>query len=117
MSVEYTWEITGLKTATLNNTPNVVVQTYWKKIGTDGVHTGTFAGATPFSSDAMPQGTSFVPFEQLTEEIVLNWIKASVVGASEAHVNSVILEDIERSKNPIQEVTPPWGTSSGTTIG
>jgi hypothetical protein len=35
MAVTYNWEVTGLKTTTVANTSDVVVQTYWKKKGTD----------------------------------------------------------------------------------
>lgn len=114
MAVTYTWEVTGLKTTTLNNTSNVVVQTYWKKIGTDGEHTGTFSGATPFSADTMPAGTTFVPFEQLTEETVLSWIQAVVVGDYERHVNDKIQEQIGASSNPVVEATLPWAPAANT---
>jgi len=108
MAITYTWEVTGLKTTTLNNTPNVVVQTYWKKIGTEGEHTGIFSGATPFSANTMPAGTTFVPFEQLTEETVLTWIQAVVVDSYEEHVNGKIQEQIDYKKNPVVEATLPW---------
>jgi hypothetical protein len=114
MTVEYTWQITGLKTSTLNNTPNVVVQTYWKKIGKDGESIGTFVGATPFSADSMPAGTTFIPFEQLTEADVLEWIKAVVVGGYEDHVNAKIQEEIDRQKNPVNDVSLPWSVSETT---
>jgi hypothetical protein len=114
MAVTYTWEVTGIKTTTLNNTPNVVVQTYWKKVGTDGAHTGTFSGATPFSADSMPAGTTFVPFEQLSEADVLNWIKAVVVDDYEKHVNEKIQEQIDGSRNPVVEATLPWAPASDT---
>jgi hypothetical protein len=115
MAVTYTWEVTGLKTTTLNNTPNVVVQTYWKKIGTDGEHTGTFSGATPFSADTMPAGTTFVPFEQLDEATVLSWIQAVVVGSYDEHVNGKIQEQIDILLNPVVDSTLPWATVSNTT--
>ena len=88
-----------------------MVQTYWKKTGTDGEYSGTFSGATPFTADSMPEGTTFIPFNELTEADVLEWIKTTVVGASEAHVNSVIIEEIERSKNPVVEARMPWAPS------
>jgi hypothetical protein len=110
MAVEYTWEVTGLKVTTLNNTPNVVVQTYWKKTGKDGNYTGVFSGATPFSADSMPAGTTFVPFDQLTEADVLAWIQAVVVGSYEEHVNGKILEQIEKDRNPVEDATLPWAT-------
>lgn len=73
MAVTYTWEVTGLKTTTVANTSDVVVQTYWKKKGTDEAgNTGEFSGATPFSANSMPANTSFVPFADLTEADVLS---------------------------------------------
>ena len=109
MAITYRWEVTGIKTTTLNNTPNVVVQTYWKKIGTDeNGNEGTFSGATPFSAATMPAGTTFIPFEQLTEEDVLTWVKAVVVDNYEEHVNEQILKQINDAKNPVVDAILPW---------
>lgn len=115
MAVTYTWEVTGLKTTTINNTPNVVVQTYWKKIGTDGEHTGTFSGATPFSADSMPAGITFVPFDQLDEATVLSWIQAVVVGSYAEHVDEQIQKQIDDKKNPVIDNALPWAPVSNTT--
>lgn len=109
MAITYRWEVTGIKTTTLNNTPNVVVQTYWKKIGTDeSGNEGTFNGATPFSAVTMPAGTTFIPFEQLTEADVLTWVKAVVVDNYEEHVNEQIQKQIDAAKNPVVDATLPW---------
>ena len=35
MAITYTWEITSLKTKTEGSNTDAVVQTYWKKTGTD----------------------------------------------------------------------------------
>lgn len=110
MTITYTWKVTGLKTRTEGNNRNAVVQTYWQKIGTDGTHEGTFSGATPFTSTNMPEGDVFIPFEQLTEEIVLQWIK-DVVSASpsyEAHINEKIQEEIDSKHSPIVDNPMPW---------
>lgn len=114
MAITYTWKVTGLKTTTLNNTPNVVVQTYWEKIGTEDGHTGKFSGATPFSADTMPAGTTFISFEELTEADVLTWIKAVVVDSYEQHVNQKIQEDINRLKNPVVDSSLPWSPAANT---
>lgn len=109
MAITYTWEVTGLKTTTVGSANDVVVQTYWKKTGTDeDGHTGSFAGATPFSADSIPAGSSFVPFAELTEEIVLDWIKAVVVGQYEEHVNGRIADEIAKKHNPVTDATLPW---------
>jgi len=116
MAVVYTWEVTGLKTTTVANTSDVVVQTYWKKTGTDeDGNEGTFSGATPFSANNMPANTEFIPFSELTEADVLTWIKAIVVGPYEEHVNSQILKQIEEKKNPVVDNRLPWAPVTGNT--
>lgn len=117
MAITYIWEVSGIRTTTLNNTPNVVVQTYWRKIGTDeNGNQGTFNGATPFSVDNMPPGTTFIPFEQLTEADVLTWIKAVVVDSYKEHVDGQILKQINDAKNPIVDAPLPWAPVESNTV-
>jgi hypothetical protein len=115
MAITYTWKVTSVKTKTEGSNQNAVVQTYWTKTGTDeDGHTGTFAGATPFTTVGMPDGYTFVPFEELTEEMVLDWIKAVVVGGYEEHVNAQIQKQIDEKHNPVVEAALPWAPQSTT---
>ena len=115
MAITYTWKVTSLKTKNEGSNENAVVQTYWQKIGTDEHgNTGTFSGATPFTSTTMPEGNAFVPFEELTEEVVLEWIKDVVTGSYEAHVNGKIQEQIDQHVNPVAEAQMPWAPASNT---
>jgi hypothetical protein len=99
--MQYTWEVTGLKTTEGGG----VVQTYWKKVGTDeNGNTGTFSGATPFDVD--PTDPNYIPFESLTEEDVLGWIQAVVVGSYEEHVNGQIQKQI--NEQTIVDAAMPW---------
>ena len=99
--MQYTWEVTGLKTTEGGG----VVQTYWKKVGTDeNGNTGTFSGATPFDVD--PEDPNYIPFESLTEENVLEWIQAVVVGSYEEHVNGQIQKQI--NEQTIVDAAMPW---------
>lgn len=99
--MEYTWEVTGLKAD-----PNGgVVQTYWKKTGTDADgNVGTFSGATPFEVD--PDDTDYIPFDQLTEADVLGWIQAVVVDSYEEHVNGQIQRQIDQQT--VTDAVMPW---------
>lgn len=109
MAITYTWKVTGLKTREVAGTQGVVVQTYWEKIGTDEDGTeGKFSGATPFTADPTDESGPFIPFEQLTEQDVIDWIKKVVVGSYEEHVNQKIQEQIDSKKNPIVDATMPW---------
>lgn len=109
MAIAYTWEITSLKTTTEGSNENAVVQTYWKKTGTDSVssETGEFSGATPLSSVDV---ASFTAFADLTEVNVLAWIQAVVVGGYEEHVNEVILKQINEKITPVSESAMPWAS-------
>lgn len=109
MAITYTWKVTSLKTKTEGANQDAVVQTYWDKIGTDDAgNTGTFSGATPFTSTTMTNGSTFVPFSELTEAIVLTWIKAVVIGGYEEHVNAQIQKQIDQKLNPVSEADMPW---------
>jgi hypothetical protein len=102
----YTWKITEVKTADTENVTDAVVQTYWEKIGTDeNGNEGVFSGATPFLQSSIDP-ENFVPYTELTEEIVLGWIQNVVVGDYEQHVNEQIQKQINLKS--IKEPDLPW---------
>jgi len=113
----YTWAVTGMKGIDLPNEPNAIIQTYWTKTGVDEQgNEGVFSGATPFPPSSIDPDT-FIPYDQLTEEIVLGWIQAVVVGSYEEHVNAQIQKQIDALK--IKEEPLPWvptTTTSTTTV-
>jgi hypothetical protein len=96
-----------MKVTRVGNETDYVVQTYWTKTGTDeDGNTGTFSGATPL--DPNPEQSDFIPYDQLTQEIVLSWIQPIVTGPYEDHVNSQIAKQIADKINPITEPVLPW---------
>lgn len=111
MSVTYTWKLTSLKVKTASNVENVVVQTYWKKVGTLDANTeiqGSFSGATPFTNF---DPENYTPFDQLTESQVLGWVQGQVIGSYEEHVDEVIQKQIDDQLTPESEITAntfPW---------
>lgn len=116
MAITYTWKITALKTTDVGDKANAVVQTYWKKIGTDeNGNEGVFDGATPFTVDPTDESGPFIPFEQLTEEDVIAWIQTVVVGQYEEHVNGQIQKQIDEKINPVIEADLPWAPANTVT--
>jgi hypothetical protein len=111
MAITYTWKIKSLKKTNGTNINDVIVGTQWELKGTDeDGDSGVFNGATPFEmSKVDPE--NFVSYENLTEEMVLDWIKAVVVGHYWDHVEAQIVRQIGLSKNPEVEVDSaglPW---------
>lgn len=113
MAITYTWKITGLKTKDVDGKPSAIVQTYWTKTGVDeNGNEGTFTGATPFTVDPTDDSGPFIPFNELTEDDVIDWIKTVVVGNYEEHVNGKIQEQIDSKINPVVEAKLPWATET-----
>lgn len=85
--------------------PNYVVNAVWEVTGVDGEYTGSIGGNTQFSS--ADQEGAFVPYDQLTEAVVIGWIPASQIGSAQACVQGQIDSMITPPVSP--ELTPlPW---------
>jgi len=85
--------------------PDYVVNVLWTVTGVDGSNTASIDGNTQFSS-ADQQG-SFVPYADLTPEIVLGWIPANQIDSAQACVQG----QLDSMANPpvSPENTPlPW---------
>ena len=109
-TVTFKWEVTGMKVSDEGPNTNAVVQTYWRKTGTDeNGNEGKFDGATPFTSVDVPEG-EFVSYEDLTEEMVLSWIQpVAEVPSYRDHINEMIAAKIGEKLNIKRSVDRmPW---------
>jgi len=120
MALTYDWKLTGLKKQHTDSLENVVIGTRWQIKGIDeNGYSGSFAGATPFELKSVETG-SFIPYEELTEEIVIGWVEAEVQNTVKYpvywnHINERILNEISESKYVSKEVhadSLPWYTGS-----
>lgn len=121
MALTYTWKLTGLKKQDTADFNDLVIGTRWKVTGTDeDGNEGSFDGATPLDiPDADEAG--YIPYSELTEEIVLNWIKEHVSGSNPGtnywdHINGRILQSIDEKKwtrVEVGETDLPWSPTSG----
>ena len=108
MSIVYSWAIISLKTKTEGNNQDAVVYSTWVKTGVDeNGNTGSFEGQSSFTSVEVPE-SEFIPFEQLSEEAVLNWIQEKITGAYEEYVDNSIGKQIADKANPPVEKRMPW---------
>jgi len=84
--------------------PDYVVNAFWQVTGVDGEYTATIAGNTQFSSQ---QGAVFIPYDQLTEAIVIGWIPASDIESSQQCVQGQIDSMITPPVSP-ENTALPW---------
>ena len=119
--LEYEWKLTGLRKVDTNALEGIIMGTNWTLTGTDeDGFSGTFTGATPFKVENLNTG-SFTPYSELTEETVLSWIKAVVLGQPSywEHINGQILKGVRDTKSPVVTVTEndlPWNPLSGSSV-
>lgn len=99
-----TWTIAQLEREVSNGG---VIVAHWRAAKTEEVDDKTYSasayGTCGFSPD--PESPDFVPFDQLTEEMVLGWVWGEVdKDETEAKIN----QKIDEEKNPTVEAGVPW---------
>jgi hypothetical protein len=80
---------------------DVVVTAAWRCNGTDGTYSGTVYGTCSFQP---PDPSSFIAYQDLTLDEVLNWCFASGVDKDGCEAN--VAQQIENQINP-PIITPP----------
>jgi hypothetical protein len=123
MALTYEWKLTGLRKQNTDTFTDVVVGTHWTVTATDEQgNTGTFTGATPFKPQDL-NADGFIDYKDLTEELVLDWVKNTVAGNNVAtnywaHIYERIMEQINSKKYNRLDVSTndlPWSPTSGST--
>ena len=110
MSNTYTWQVTKLFCyPQVENQDNVVFVAEWSLTGNDGNgHSATVFGKQQLNYEA---GTSFTPYNELTESQVIIWIQkamgAETVANYEAGIDNLIQDQITPA---VIEPALPWAT-------
>ena len=88
--------------------PNYVVNLHWKVVGVDGQYTAQIDGNTTFNS--ADQEGAFIPYDQLTPEIVTGWIPQNQINSAQACVQGQINSMINPPVSP-QVAALPWSNA------
>jgi hypothetical protein len=109
--MNYTWAVTAVTSATVTDLSDVVINVKWSYTGKDDAgNEGVFNGATPLETKDIDPAT-FVPFDQLTEALVLSWVEPIVMGNATywQHINDAITEQIAAKTANLNPNAPlPW---------
>ena len=85
--------------------PGFVVNVLWTVTGVDGSNTASIGGNSQFT---MQEGT-FIPYDQLTPQIVIGWIPPEQIASAQACVQGQIDSMINPPVSPAN--TPlPWAS-------
>jgi len=93
-----TWTITQLDRQT---TDGFVTTAHWTATATDG----NFS-ASAYSTCGWPNGVPDVPYDQLTQDMVLGWIWAN--GVDKDATEASLASQIALQKNPVTATGVPW---------
>lgn len=104
MVITYTWNITQLECypQTAGQT-NVVCKAQWTLNGSYADYTNSLSGEAPF---VYSEGSSYTPYDQLTEAQVIQWVQNSLGAQFVADAEHSIAENIQAAMSPLP-VTPP----------
>ena len=84
--------------------PNYVVNALWRVTGVDGQYTAFIDGITQFNS-ADQQG-AVIPYDQLTQAIVIGWIPEQNISNAQANVQGQINSLITPPVSPANTALP-----------
>ena len=84
--------------------PGFVVNVLWTVTGVDGQYTAEIGGNSQFT---MQEGSTFIPYDQLTPEIVIGWIPPEQIASAQACVQGQIDSLITPPVSP-QNTALPW---------
>ena len=104
----YTWAVTALYTETIDGDSNYVVIANYEVVGVDGDYTASLSNIARFSTESV---SPFIPYEDLTETIVIGWIQDELGVDGVSNLEACIQGQIDSQINP--PVTPqntplPW---------
>jgi len=104
----YTWLVTTLWTKTIAGEQNYVVIASYDVTGVDATYTASLSNIARFSTESV---TPFVPYEDLTNEIVIGWIQDELGVDGVSNLEACIQGQIDSLISP--PVTPqnsplPW---------
>jgi hypothetical protein len=80
-----------------------VVVAHWRVSEVDGDYSASAYGTVGFTPD--PTAPGYVPYADLTEEVVLGWVWESV---DQAATEAALAAKIEAEKNPVTADGVPW---------
>ena len=104
----YTWAVTALYTETIAGEQDYVVIANYEVVGVDATYSACLSNIARFSTESV---SPFIPYEDLTNEIVITWIQEELgvdgVNNLEACIQGQINSQINPPIVPVNTPLPP----------
>ena len=101
----FNWLVKQLLTETIAGEQNYVVIANYEVVGIDGVYSSVISDSARFSTANVD---TFIPYQDLTNDIVIGWIQAILGVDGVANLEASIQGQIDSQINPpvTPEITP-----------
>jgi hypothetical protein len=96
--MEFNWNVVQMDRLTSDN---FVVTVHYSVTATDGDYSANTYGTVGYTQES----DNFIPFDNLTPEIVTGWVQTSL---GKDTVEEGLAAQIQAQKNPVQESGLPW---------
>ncbi len=97
--MNFTWNVVQMDRKSVDG---FVTTVHYNVSAVDGEFTASTYGTVGYTEEG-----AFTPYSQLTEAVVVGWVKDSL---GQATVEASLTAQIEAEKNPVQESGLPWVT-------
>lgn len=107
--LEITYKVKDLYVKNVGTLENYVVNVLFAIEGKDGEEASSIHQSVSFTVDE--NKTDFVSFNELTEEVLIGWIKESMEDHRIKAIEGMLARAIEKAKepiSPISKVALPW---------
>ena len=99
--MEFNWNIVQMDRLTSDN---FVVTVHYSVTATDGDYSANTYGTVGYTQES----DNFIPFDNLTPEIVTGWVQTSL---GKDTVEEGLAAQIQAKKNPVQVSGLPWAAA------
>lgn len=97
---DITWKIANLERETADG---YVYTAHYTIEATDGVYR-----ASAYGSLGLERGENLIPFSDLTEDLVLGWVKDKFGSDKVTEINNALLTQISEQAQPTKAAGVPW---------
>lgn len=104
----FNWIVNALYTETIDGQQDYVVIASFEVVGVDGEYSANVTGTQTFSTESV---SPFIPYNELTNDIVVGWIQQELGEDGVNNIYACIQGQIDSQINPpvVPQNTPlPW---------
>jgi hypothetical protein len=107
MDINYRWNFNPLESyPTSSGQTDVVFKVHWQLYGSTGSYDASTIGTQVVTYES---GSTFIPFNELTYDIVYGWVTASLGQDTVTRLTASIAQQIEEKINPpVLVQNAPW---------